>query len=63
MVYSPILNQKMAGAVSINLVPYVKPSSDRLIVSKSIYLEYNILINANLYACIFLPNRTFSTEP
>ena len=58
----------MAGAVLINLVPYVKPSSDRLIVSKSINIEYNILINANIsyqqwYACNFLPNRTFSTEP
>ena len=36
----------MAGAVLINLVPYVKPSSDRLVIDRSIKIEYNILINA-----------------
>ena len=36
----------MAGAVLINLVPYVKPSSDRFIINRSITIECNVLINA-----------------
>ena len=36
----------MAGAVLINVILYVKPSSDRLIINTSIDIEYNVLINA-----------------
>ena len=35
----------MAGAVLINLVPYVNPSSDRLVINRSINIEYNVLTN------------------
>ena len=36
----------MVGAVLTNLVPYVKPSNDRLVINRSINIEYNVLINA-----------------